>query len=37
VNYYRDRHDYCALIGRRVQGWIGGKPCWRRRTKQVTP
>jgi hypothetical protein len=37
VSYYRDRHGYCALIGKRVQGWIGGKPCWKRRTKQVTP
>ena len=34
VSYYRERYGHCVLIGKRVQGWIGGKPCWQRRTKK---
>jgi hypothetical protein len=34
VSYYLERYGHCVLIGKRVQGWIGGKPCWQRRTKK---
>jgi hypothetical protein len=31
VSYYLERYGHCVLIGKRVQGWLGGKPCWERR------
>jgi hypothetical protein len=34
VSYYLERYGHCVLIGKRVQGWIGGRPCWKRRVKK---
>lgn len=35
ASYYLERYGYCVLIGKRVQGWIGGRPCWKRREKMT--
>ena len=34
VSYYLERYGHCVLIGKRVQGYIGGRPCWKRRVKK---
>jgi len=34
VSYYQERYGYCELVGKRVQGHIGGWPCWKRRSKK---
>ncbi len=34
ASYNLERYGYCVLTGKRVQGYIGGRPCWRRRAKK---
>ena len=34
ASYYMERYGHCVLIGKRVQGSTGGRPCWKRRAKK---
>jgi len=34
VSYYVERYGHCVLIGRRVQGRVCGRACWKRRAKK---
>ena len=35
VSYYVERYGHCVLIGRRVQGWVGGRACWKARARKA--
>jgi hypothetical protein len=35
IHYQLKRYGRCALMGKRVEGWTGGKTCWTRRVKRA--
>ena len=37
VSYYRERYGYCTLIGKRIMGHIGSRPCWAKKPKVQEP